>query len=413
MIHQITIKNFKSLRCITEMPLKPLTIIIGPNASGKSNLLDSLEIMQQIVRHKGTIMTRREDELPVVSLSDVLWRKAKPTEEMSWKIACTLNTDEKNRRTENAQQGIEYALALRSFDEMTPVISQESLKAKWPPFEDQTHHYLSRKETAIAVQGLKNGALRQEETDISPTDLALHSYARITFPAVKSVADYMKEWAFFKIIPDEARRLHTWSTSSKYLRLGKDGRNLSHVLHYLRQERKIDFNVIQEEMRKILNISELYTRMEELKERQLYKVHLDVKELPFANLRAFSLDNLSDGTVGLLALLTALSDPAPLICIEEPERSIHPKMLSRLAYFLHEAVQRTQLIITTHNADFLDHFDPYQQDYVQVLIAYRDKEHTTQFAQIRHIQHVKAWLEDYMLGQIWTMGQIEEMLEVE
>ncbi len=54
MIHQITIKNFKSLCCIKDMPLKPLTLIIGPNASGKSNLLDSLEVMQQIVRHKGT-----------------------------------------------------------------------------------------------------------------------------------------------------------------------------------------------------------------------------------------------------------------------------------------------------------------------------------------------------------------------
>jgi len=217
-------------------------------------------------------------------------------------------------------------------------------------------------------------------------------------------------------VPDEARRLQVyWSNLSKHSRLGKDGRNLSNVLHYLRQERKVDFNYIQEEMSKILNLSDLYTRKEEMKDRHLYKVHLEVEELPFAGLRPFSLDNLSDGTVGLLTLLTVLSEsnPVPLICIEEPERSIHPKMLSRLAYYLHEAARHTQLIITTHNADFLDHFDPYQQEYVQVLVAYRDKEHATQFAPIRNIRNVKAWLEDYMLGQVWTMGQIEEMLEVE
>jgi predicted ATPase len=351
-------------------------------------------------------------------LSEVLWRKAEPTEEIVWKIAATLNTGEETPRSEGAQQSprLDYCLAVRSFDEMTPIISRESLKAKCSPFEDQTIHYLSRKDTAIEVQGIRNGELQQEETDISPTDLALHSYARTAFQVVKSAAGYIKDWAFFKIVPDEARRLQVyWSNLSKQSRLGKDGRNLSNVLHYLRQERKVDFNYIQEEMSKILNLSDLYTRKEEMKDRHLYKVHLDVKELPFAGLRPFSLDNLSDGTVGLLTLLTVLSEsnPVPLICIEEPERSIHPKMLSRLAYYLHEAARHTQLIITTHNADFLDHFDPYQQEYVQVLVAYRDKEHATQFAPIRQIRNVKAWLSDYMLGQVWTMGQIEEMLEVE
>ncbi|MCP4701166.1 MAG: ATP-binding protein [Gammaproteobacteria bacterium] len=411
MIHQISIKNFKSLHCVKNLPLKPLTIIIGPNASGKSNLLDALEAMQQIVRHKGTIITRTEDEQPVLSLSDVLWRKAEPAEEIVWEIACTLNAGEETQPPPN----VGYCLAVRGDDEMMPVISSESLKAKWPPFEDQEIPYLSRRDIAIEVQGIRNGQLHKEKTDISPADLALHSYARTAFHAVKSCAAYIKDWEFFKIVPDKAR-LHTYRPNlSRHSRLGKYGGNLSNVLHYLREEKEADFNYIQEEISKILNISELYTRKEERKERGMYKVHLDVKELPFAGLKPFSLNNLSDGTVGLLTLLTVLNknDSVPLICIEEPERSIHPKMLSRLAGYLHEAVQHTQLMITTHNADFLDHFDPYQKEYVQVLVAYRDKEHATRFAPISDIRNVKAWLEDYMLGQIWTMGQLEEMLEVE
>jgi predicted ATPase len=101
-----------------------------------------------------------------------------------------------------------------------------------------------------------------------------------------------------------------------------------------------------------------------------------------------------------------------LICLEEPERSIHPQLLRRLAYYLREAAQHTQLIITTHSAELLDHFDPYEQEYLQVLIAYRDQEGATQFIPIRNVHNVQKWLEDYMLGQIWTMGQIEEMLEI-
>jgi predicted ATPase len=75
----------------------------------------------------------------------------------------------------------------------------------------------------------------------------------------------------------------------------------------------------------------------------------------------------------LLALLTVLgvSDLAPLICIEEPERSIHRQLIGSLAHYLHNAVYDSQLIVTTHSPEFLDHFDPYEQDYVQVLIAYK------------------------------------------
>jgi len=118
--------------------------------------------------------------------------------------------------------------------------------------------------------------------------------------------------------------------------------------------------------------------------------------------------------LGFLALLTILgvSKLPPLICLEEPERSIHRQLIPRLAHYLHETAQHTQLIITTHSPELLDQFDPYEQDYLQVLIAYRDREGATHFVPIRSVQNVQKWLEDYMLGQIWSMGQIEELLEV-
>ncbi len=35
----------------------------------------------------------------------------------------------------------------------------------------------------------------------------------------------------------------------------------------------------------------------------------------------------------------------------------------------------------------------------------------TRFVPVRDIRNVREWLDDYMLGQIWAMGQIEEILE--
>jgi predicted ATPase len=282
--------------------------------------------------------------------------------------------------------------------------------------------YLSRYEDDISVERLTDdSSLESEKTDISFTDLALHYYARPSFPVVMSFRDYVQKWQFCKIAPDQIRSSR-FMRLEKSRRLIKDGSNLANVLHYLREEQPVDFEYIQGELHAILGFSKLQIREEEidvdlLKEKRYGpgRVYLELEEERFAGLKPFSPDNLSDGTLGLLALLTTLSvsDPAPLICLEEPERSTHPQLLRRLASYLHEAAQYTQLIITTHSAEFLDHFDPYEQEYLQVLIVHRDPEGATQFTPIRKVQNIKAWLEDYMLGQVWTMGQIEEMLEVE
>lgn len=70
-------------------------------------------------------------------------------------------------------------------------------------------------------------------------------------------------------------------------------------------------------------------------------------------------DQESDGTLRAAALLTALAqDPAPsLIAIEEPELAIHPGALSVIYDFIQSAQRRAQVLITTHSPDLLDNFE--------------------------------------------------------
>jgi predicted ATPase len=65
-------------------------------------------------------------------------------------------------------------------------------------------------------------------------------------------------------------------------------------------------------------------------------------------------------------LLTALiqSPPPSLLAIEEPELAIHPGALTVIRDFIVEAQRHTQIILTTHSPELLDHFEA---DYIRVV----------------------------------------------
>jgi predicted ATPase len=98
----------------------------------------------------------------------------------------------------------------------------------------------------------------------------------------------------------------------------------------------------------------------------------------------------SDGTLRMAGMLTALmQDPLPtLVGLEEPELTIHPGALRVLVDFLRAASQRSQLLVTTHSPDLLDHLKP-----EEVRVVHRTVNGTTVDAmQQRQIRSVKKRL---------------------
>lgn len=73
----------------------------------------------------------------------------------------------------------------------------------------------------------------------------------------------------------------------------------------------------------------------------------------------FPAQNMSDGTLRALGVLTALfqgnSDFSPsLVAIEEPETALHPAASAALREALARAAERTQVIVTSHSPELLD-----------------------------------------------------------
>jgi predicted ATPase len=121
--------------------------------------------------------------------------------------------------------------------------------------------------------------------------------------------------------------------------------------------------------------------------------------------------NLSQGTLLTLAILTLayLPAPPPFVCIEEPDRGIHPRLLRdikdalyRLSYPQAVGEQRApvQVIVTTHSPYLLDLFRDHPEE---IIVA---EKHALDAVLVPLAVHPKLYeiLEGAHLGAVWYSG---------
>jgi predicted ATPase len=112
---------------------------------------------------------------------------------------------------------------------------------------------------------------------------------------------------------------------------------------------------------------------------------------------------LSDGTLRYLYLLAILlhPKPPPLIAIEEPELGLHPDLLPTVADLLVDASKRTQLVVTTHS-DIL--VDALTEKPASIVVCEKHDGQT----EMRRLDKndLEKWLKDYRLGELWTSGEL-------
>ncbi len=133
--------------------------------------------------------------------------------------------------------------------------------------------------------------------------------------------------------------------------LSREGENLSLVIQFLHNNHLKIFNKILDLIKRrvpgITNVDSKTT----LEGRVLLKFQDGAFEDPF--LARY----VSDGTIKMLAYLTLLYDPEPhpLLCVEEPENQLYPKLLWELAEeFRAYANRGGQVFVSTHSPDFLN-----------------------------------------------------------
>ncbi|MEN8215483.1 MAG: AAA family ATPase [Pseudomonadota bacterium] len=186
------------------------------------------------------------------------------------------------------------------------------------------------------------------------------------------------------------RQPSSYGTETKLL---PDGQNLMTILNNIKNNHSLNYDKIEDAIKKInpyfkdINFAILGSKLYlVLREKSLY--------------RSVSIEHISDGTLRYLLLLSVLFNPERgcLVCIDEPETSLHPDMINTISQAMKQASNSTQLIIATHSPLLLNSFD-----IDDILIFEKNNDNETK---VKSSDEFDEWTEDYLAGQAWLQGLI-------
>ena len=398
LLKTLRLRNFLSYGPYSQpVELLPLNVVIGTNGSGKSNLLEAIEVL----RATPTDVTRPIREGGGVE--DWLWKGTTPSKTPTAEIDAIVYYPE-------GKAPLRYRLAFTMVGPRFEIVD-EAIENPNPSFGEQDVYFFYRYQSGHPVLNVRTKSdaqagtnedriqrsLRREDVDVVVDQSILSQrkdpdqYPEITYLGSQfSKARLYREWDLGR--NTEPRRPQKTDLPSDFL--SESANNLALVLNDL-QSRSETRRTIDEYLKKVYETAEGVTARLYGGTIQLFVHERGLKEIPATR--------LSDGTLRYLCLLALLCHPTPppLVCLEEPEIGLHPDILPTVAELLVDASQRTQLIVTTHS-DIL--VSALTRSAASVLVCDRD-EGGSRLTRL-DTERLKEWLAKYSLGEIWRMGEI-------
>lgn len=394
-LRSITLDSFLSFGPdAPEIPLTPLNVLIGPNASGKSNLLEAFEVLRATPTDLAAAV--RIGGGPAAWL----WKgehhaPAPGTAKVTAILSAASDTPELRYRLEFTGTAQRLEIVDEALEETTPR-RQDTDDVDFY-FRFQRGNPAINTRAVPAGDGSARGQIRRLKREALDPQQSVFSQRRDPdlYPELTRVAEAFgriltfREWSFGRSALLRQPQAADLPTDLLFPDLQNLGLVLNGIEH---SDRWGDLNGY---LRRFLpRFKHLSTRIQNGNV-QIYLHEVGPGPVPATR--------LSDGTIRFIALLAILlrPEPASLICLEGPELGLHPDAIALTAELLVEASRRPQLIITTHS-DVLVSALTEQAD--SVLVSECGPTGTM----LRRLEaaRLRFWLEKYRLGEIWRMGEL-------
>ena len=385
-IESIRLENFKVLKKLEMKDIPNFCVLVGANGSGKSTLFSLFGFLRDALNSNISIALQRLGGSR--GFQEVRSRNSEGPIEIELKF----------REKPNSPLTT-YFLEISEKDGK-PVVSREILKyrrgAKGTPWNFLDFSYGKGTAVTNELDDIKNVSdlTREEQQLKSPDILAIKGLAQFEkFPAVVALGNLIEHWHISDFHITRARPEQDAGFAD---RLSREGENLSLVIQYLHSHHPETFTKILSKLKsRIPGITNVDSKTTE-EGRVLLKFQDGSFEDPF--LARY----VSDGTIKMLAYLVLLYDPKthPLLCIEEPENQLYPKLLQELAEEFREyAVRGGQVFVSTHSPDFLNATKIDEVFWIEKKSGYSELKRARDDKQIE-----KFMAEGDKMGYLWEQG---------
>ncbi|HVA48283.1 MAG TPA: AAA family ATPase [Pirellulales bacterium] len=378
MIERVRIENYKALRDIT-IDLTPVHVLIGPNDSGKTSVLEAIAALCRSTDHQlnhafvgawegRSLVWKRQAELLVVLTAAV----------------------------EDVSGAFEYSLSVRfPMADRNVVVEREAVRM------DANQHEI---EIQPGRGHPRSGVFTWETSPTAIPDDKRQATERV-FAALAGVHYYRWSPGFLAlpVAPDSKRRFRM-EASGFGLALCLDDILGFDRDRFIALEQR--FKAIFPQVRSIKLMPEPAFRAPADDPEQVPQLNrADGKGIYFELSERGQLvaaSQVSDGMLLVLAYLTVLYLPQPprVVLVEEPENGIHPKRLQDVLSILRDLVKeqaQSQVILTTHSPYVVDLFQP-----DEVTLCQKSADGSVAVRRLSESQAVREQLDVFTLGEIWT-----------
>lgn len=425
-IKNIKVSNFKSFEEVN-VDLGRFNVLIGANASGKSNFINIFQFLKDIAESglDNAISMQGVDYIQNINIG------------ASKNLSVELHIESKDEPVKFGTEKDKRIIGTKAYEFMYKFsiefykrksgykrIAEERLEANCNFVELEKKNGKIKEKGKIGEgkislindEGRVKCELEPEDTPIRMEDIIPPFFSKKEFleeklppkelfietpiflpPISFKINGFFRNMSIYDFDPKLSK--HATLITGKN-ELEPNGSNLAIVLKNILDDRKKEeriSNLIKDFLPFIEGIT-----VEKLPDKSLLA---GLKEVYYENtfLPAFL---ISDGTINITALIIALYfEKTPLTVIEEPERNMHPYLISKVIDMMNDVSERQkkQIMVTTHNPEVVRY-----TGIENILLVHRDDKGFTQISRPAEKEEVKIFLENKMgIEELYVQNLLE------
>ena len=353
-IDKLSIRGFKSIKEVKELKLTDLNVLIGGNGVGKSNIVSYFRMLSEMMDGRLQSWTKNQGSADRI---------------LSFGV----------KETNIFQSFVEFGLNGYQF-KLSPTVDGKFI------FESEKIYFQGDNDGPKWItlgSGHEESKLKDEYKKASSG-----SYADYCYSSISSWKVY-----HFHDTSDTAgvKRLCSLHDHEK---LRSDASNLAAYLYYLRENHGEVYQRIRKTVQLAIPFFDDFVLNPQVLPSEEAQIRLlwSQKDTDYS----FWPNQLSDGSIRFICLITALLQPDPpsTLIIDEPELGLHPFAITLLGSAIRSASKNMQIIVSTQSVSLLNEFD------LDNLITVERENQASIFKRLNE-EDFKGWLEKYSVGELW------------